>query len=117
MTCSVSTGSDLFSFAGIIDTSGKLWRDQRKTAVKILRDFGMGKNVLANKVQAEVATFLKAIASKVKEGDGCLDLERLTHLSIANNICSVLFGRRYDYDDTEFKEYLDILDEYIKVRL
>ena len=101
---------------GVIDTSGKLWRDQRKTAVKILRDLGMGKNVLASKVKAEVATYVRAIVSKVKEGDGCLDLERLTHLSVANNICSVVFGLRYEYDDDEFNEYLNILDDYIKVR-
>ncbi|XP_076452542.1 cytochrome P450 2B4-like [Babylonia areolata] len=99
---------------GVINTSGELWKDQRRTAMRILRDLGMGRNVLADKVQHEVLTFAKAILDKVKAGQDCQDLERLTHLSVANNICSVVFGKRYDYDDPEFHKQLDVLEGYVK---
>ena len=75
----------------------------------------MCKTLLADKVQEEVATYVEAIAAKVDKGDGCLDLDRLTHLSIANNICSVMLGKRFDYEDVEFNEFVDSLDGYLKV--
>ena len=43
--------------SGIIDTSGELWKDQRKTSVRILKQMGVGKNNLAENVQEEVNTF------------------------------------------------------------
>ncbi|KAL8573334.1 hypothetical protein ACOMHN_032796 [Nucella lapillus] len=99
---------------GIINTSGQLWKDQRKTSVRILKNLGMGRNVLALKVQGEVKALVKAIQDKVKDGQSCLDLERLIHLSVSNNICSVLFGKRYDYEDLQFHRQLDVLEAYLK---
>lgn len=35
---------------GVIDTSGPLWTEHRRFALKTLRDFGMGKNLMEEKV-------------------------------------------------------------------
>lgn len=35
---------------GVVQTNGENWRAQRRTAITILRDFGMGKNLMENKV-------------------------------------------------------------------
>jgi hypothetical protein len=46
-------------FPGVIFSSGHVWHEQRKVALEILREFGLGKNILAEKIQAEVLnTFL-----------------------------------------------------------
>jgi hypothetical protein len=50
--------------AGIIDTSGQLWRDQRKTSLRILRALGMGQNLLAQRVQMEVHRFCDVITKQ-----------------------------------------------------
>lgn len=40
---------------GVIFSDGENWREQRRTAVHILRDFGMGRNVM----EAQVGFFLQ----------------------------------------------------------
>ena len=44
--------SDLIC-AGIVETSGALWKENRTTVLTILKSFGMGKNVMAEKVEEE----------------------------------------------------------------
>lgn len=36
--------------AGIIFTDGQLWQDQRRFGLKFLRDFGLGKNQMQDRV-------------------------------------------------------------------
>lgn len=35
---------------GVIFSEGESWREQRRTAIHIMRDFGMGKNVMEGQV-------------------------------------------------------------------
>lgn len=37
---------------GIISTEGDLWREQRRFALHVLRDFGLGKNLMQEKVDS-----------------------------------------------------------------
>ncbi|XP_076441297.1 cytochrome P450 2U1-like isoform X2 [Babylonia areolata] len=88
---------------GIVFTSGHQWKEQRKTGLEILRAMGMGKNVLAEKIQEEITHYIQAI----KDHQGApVDLAQMTQVSISNNICSILFGKRFHYDDPEFIYYL-----------
>jgi hypothetical protein len=45
-----------FIALGVIFTSGEKWQEQRKVALEILREFGLGTNILAEKIQTEVCT-------------------------------------------------------------
>lgn len=36
---------------GVMFTEGELWKDQRRFALHVLRNFGMGKNVMQEKVR------------------------------------------------------------------
>ena len=97
---------------GVGDTSGPLWRAQRKTMVEILRQFGMGKNIMAEKVQSEVDEFVKALGSKDAQS---FDPSKLVQVSASNNICSILFGQRFDYDDDHFLKLVEAMEEMFKV--
>ncbi|XP_076440233.1 cytochrome P450 2B4-like isoform X1 [Babylonia areolata] len=97
---------------GIVSSSGPMWKEQRKTGLEILRAMGMGKNVLAEKIQEEITHYIQAI----KDHQGApVCLCRLTQISISNNICSIGFGKRFEYGDAEFNNYIQILDETFKL--
>nr|KAG5708870.1 hypothetical protein BaRGS_009279 [Batillaria attramentaria] len=92
---------------GLLSGSGPLWKATRTTSLNILRQFGMGKNLLAQKLQEEINEYLKVIASKKGQP---FDILRLTQNSVSNNICSIIFGKRFEYDDPVFQEYLQALE-------
>nr|KAG5689236.1 hypothetical protein BaRGS_014892 [Batillaria attramentaria] len=92
---------------GIAAASGAEWKTVRKASLEILRELGMGKNLLAEKIQEEVTEYIRTIASM----DGQpFDMTHLTQISVSNNICSILYGKRFDYDDQVFKEYMKAMD-------
>ncbi|BFZ06906.1 hypothetical protein BsWGS_09946 [Bradybaena similaris] len=91
---------------GVIFSSGKLWKEQRTVSLSILRSFGMGKNLLAEKIQEEVSCFMKYLADlKGKPTDIMLML----NVSTSNIICSILMGKRFEYDDKKFRELMNKL--------
>ena len=92
--------------SGVILSSGERWREQRKVALEILREFGLGKNLLAEKVQQEVEEFLKGLEN---ENGTSFNPSRLVHLSIANIICSVVFGKRFGHGDVFFLKCMQYL--------
>ncbi|KAL8599602.1 hypothetical protein ACOMHN_024500 [Nucella lapillus] len=97
---------------GIALASGPNWKEQRKTSLDILRAMGLGKNVLADKIQEEVAHYIRAI--KGHQG-APVDLARMTQVSVSNNVASILLGTRFQYTDPELMRLLDIHDRNFKL--
>lgn len=71
----------------------------------------MGRNILAEKLQEEVQECVKALAEKKGQP---LDLTRMTQVTVSNNICSIVFGKRFEYEDPFFKRYVQAVDEILK---
>lgn len=46
----LSTAFNLGGEYGIVDTSGALWQQHRRFAIQVFRDFGMGKDMMQNRV-------------------------------------------------------------------
>lgn len=93
-------------------TNGKQWREQRKVSVKILGSLGMGKRSMALSVQEEIAEFIKVVASY----DGQeFDITNLLQCSVSNNMCSLVFGKRFEYDNPLFKRNVHRLDQVLKL--
>ncbi|KAK3737803.1 hypothetical protein RRG08_063209 [Elysia crispata] len=97
---------------GLIFSNGHLWKEQRSLSIAILRSFGMGKGVLSAKINEEVSSYLEALAAL----DGKpTDVILLTRTSVSNVICSIIVGKRYDYNDPFFAAFMDSFDKQVWV--
>ena len=70
----------------------------------------MGKNLLVDKIQEEVTHYIRAIENLQGEPT---DLSKLTQMSVSNNICSIVFGQRFEYDNPDFVSYISVMDDII----
>ncbi|XP_033743127.1 cytochrome P450 2H1-like [Pecten maximus] len=92
---------------GLLASSGEHWKQTRTFSLTALREFGFGKKSLEAKVKEEVDVFLDVIGQHNGEP---FDINALVHSSVANVICSIVFGRRFDHDDKDFKWLLSNVD-------
>ncbi|XP_072048699.1 cytochrome P450 2J4-like [Amphiura filiformis] len=93
---------------GISSSSGEAWKQQRRFTLTSLRSFGVGKRSFENCI-AEEAEYLTKEMINLKHIS--FDLHYLFTSATANIICSVVFGKRYGYTDSNFKYILKLLHE------
>ena len=88
-------------FLGILDASySDEWKRQRTTAISILRTLGWGKSSIENKIIRESEAVLDELSNRKGEA---FNPAELIGTCVANIICSLLFGQRFEYGDKEFK--------------
>ena len=81
------------------------YQDFRRFAMTTFRHFGVGRQLFEQKVAAESTELRHELA---KMADKSTDLHGFLNNATANVICSVVFGRRYDYTDVEFMKLMDL---------
>ncbi|XP_075686414.1 cytochrome P450 2K4-like [Rhinoderma darwinii] len=97
---------------GIIFTNGELWKSMRRFTLSTLRDFGMGKKSLEAKIQDELISLIESF----KSHDGKpFNTHLLINSGVSNVICSIIFGKRFEYDDPTFEKLIRMLDENAKL--
>ncbi|GMS81080.1 hypothetical protein PENTCL1PPCAC_3255, partial [Pristionchus entomophagus] len=84
---------------GVINSNGNSWRENRRQSISILRDFGMGKNLMEEKVKLSISEYLRYL-SKIEDKTK-VDMRKPIQLVVANVINETLFGYRYDYDNCD----------------
>ncbi|XP_033105470.1 cytochrome P450 2C23-like [Anneissia japonica] len=87
----------------IVWENGPAWKTKRRWMLSALRHFGMGKRSLEKQINAEADIFCQE-AAKFKSQP--FDPKHFVNCAVANIICSISFGQRYDYLDPEFTELL-----------
>uniref|UniRef100_A0A8C3WVK5 Uncharacterized protein n=1 Tax=Catagonus wagneri TaxID=51154 RepID=A0A8C3WVK5_9CETA len=98
----------VFQKNGLIMSSGKVWKEQRRFALTTLRNFGLGKKSLEERIQEEAQYLIQAIG---EENGQPFDPHFKINNAVSNIICSITFGERFDYQDDQFQELLRLLDE------
>ncbi|EYC25739.1 hypothetical protein Y032_0011g1361 [Ancylostoma ceylanicum] len=82
---------------GVISSQGDNWKEQRRASLHILRDFGMGKNLMEEQVLLSAQGFLEHL-SKIKNKEE-MNLRLPIQVFVANIINRTLFGFCYEYDN------------------
>ncbi|XP_018424959.1 PREDICTED: cytochrome P450 2G1-like isoform X2 [Nanorana parkeri] len=107
----VQAFEDFFRGFGIVFSNGDRWRDLRRFSLTMLRNFGMGKKSIEERIQEE-AGFLVAEIKSLKEKS--IDPTGLLLQAVSNVICCVVFGKRFEYDNQSFRELLDLFGATFK---
>uniref|UniRef100_A0A8D0L500 Cytochrome P450 2U1 n=1 Tax=Sphenodon punctatus TaxID=8508 RepID=A0A8D0L500_SPHPU len=93
---------------------GPIWRQQRKFSHSTLRHFGLGKHSLEPKIIEELK-FVKE--EMLKHGNEPFSPFPVISNAVSNVICSMAFGRRFDYDNVEFKTMLRLMSRALEICL
>ncbi|CAM9326843.1 unnamed protein product [Bubo scandiacus] len=96
---------------GIMLATGHTWKQQRRFALRTLRNLGLGKRGLEHRVQEE-AHYLVAFFASMK-GKPLDPSFPLVH-SVSNVICAVVFGHRFSREDETFHELIRATEHLFK---
>uniref|UniRef100_A0A8C5WPF2 Cytochrome P450 n=1 Tax=Laticauda laticaudata TaxID=8630 RepID=A0A8C5WPF2_LATLA len=86
------------------------WKILRRFTLTTLRNFGMGKKSMAERMSEEAHCLVEKISSF--EGQP-FDVIPTIAAAVSNVMCAVIFGKRFSYDDKIFTETLEILKGFI----
>nr|AKO62668.1 cytochrome P450 2C49 [Sus scrofa] len=97
---------------GIIFSSGKRWKETRRFSLMTLRNFGMGKRSIEERVQEEARCLVEELR---KTNASPCDPTFLLGCAPCNVICSIIFHNRFDYTDPNFLTLLEKLNENFRI--
>ncbi|OCT68033.1 cytochrome P450 2G1 [Xenopus laevis] len=93
---------------GISFSNGERWRQMRHFTLKTLRNYGMGKKSIEQKIQEEAHFLAEEFR---KSGEIPIDLSKHLMDAVSNILCSIMFGNRFEYNNESFTVLLAKVDE------
>ncbi|XP_063771193.1 cytochrome P450 2K4-like [Pseudophryne corroboree] len=97
---------------GLTLSNGENWKVMRRFTITTLRDFGMGKSTIEDKIAEESVHLTDHIASfKGKQFDDLMIL----NAAVANIIVAIILGHRMSYEDPQFQRLLSLINENVRL--
>ncbi|KAL8173127.1 UNVERIFIED_CONTAM: hypothetical protein K2H54_040389 [Gekko kuhli] len=97
---------------GIILSNGENWKVMRRFAITTLRDYGMGKKTIEDKIVEECQCLIQKFESF--EGKP-FETTTIMNAAVANIIVSILLGKRYEYEDPTYIRLLNLFSEMSQI--
>ncbi|XP_077869724.1 cytochrome P450 2U1-like [Saccoglossus kowalevskii] len=93
-----------------INTPWVKWKHTHKFISKTFREFGLGKQIMAERVRTEGDILVEYIDSR---SNTPINLKHVFANAVSNITCSMLFGKRFDYEDPDFKLLLQMSNQNV----
>lgn len=97
---------------GVVMSNGYLWKQQRKFALFTLKYFGVGKKSLETAILDEFTHLSNYIEA---HNGNPFNPHLPTNYAVANIICSLVFGHRFEYTDERFQAFMMMFDKTIEL--
>uniref|UniRef100_A0A670JQ47 Cytochrome P450 2C25-like n=1 Tax=Podarcis muralis TaxID=64176 RepID=A0A670JQ47_PODMU len=97
---------------GIIMSNGERWLQLRRFSLTTMRNFGMGKKNIEERIQEEAEYLMKEL--RAKNGQP-FNPAVLFSCATGNVVSHILLGERFDYNDPEYRRILSLLVESFRL--
>ena len=91
-----------------MNRDGELWKEHRKFALTTLRQFGLGKSILEERIHGEIKLLLKEF--EANEGKA-FNPAQLIYVSVSNVLNAISFGAHFEHGDVRYGEMLHKIEE------
>ncbi|XP_044145181.1 cytochrome P450 2K6-like [Bufo gargarizans] len=97
---------------GVIFSNGENWKIMRRFTLSTLRDYGMGKKSLENKIIEEC----ESLINKFRSFEGKpFNNHTIINAAVANIIVSILMDQRFDYDNPTLLKLMRLINENVRI--
>ncbi|XP_063173324.1 cytochrome P450 2K1-like isoform X1 [Candoia aspera] len=103
---------DLSKGFGIVFARGENWKVMRRFTLATLRDYGMGRRTIEDKIIEECGVLAKTIETYAGKP---FEITTIMTAAVSNIIVSILLGKRYDYEDATFLRLLKLMRENVRL--
>ncbi|XP_072484670.1 cytochrome P450 2C23-like [Notamacropus eugenii] len=103
---------DLARGQGVVFSHGERWKQIRRFSLMTLRNFGMGKRSIEERVQEEAQCLVEELR---KTKGQPTDPTFILGCAPCNVICSILFRDRFKYNDEKFLYLMNLLNENFRL--
>ncbi|XP_021042358.1 cytochrome P450 2F3-like [Mus pahari] len=93
---------------GIAFSNGSRWRTLRNFSLGVLRELGVGTSTIEDRILEEVACVLEEFQATM---GAPFDPQQLLDSAVSNVICTMVFGKHYNYGDPEFLRLLNLFSD------
>ncbi|XP_060128275.1 cytochrome P450 2K6-like isoform X1 [Zootoca vivipara] len=97
---------------GVILSNGENWKVMRRFALSTLRDYGMGKRTIEDRIVEECSVLIKKFESY--EGNP-FETTTIMNAAVANIIVAILLDKRFDYEDPTYIRLLKLINENVQL--
>ncbi|XP_066451891.1 cytochrome P450 2K4-like [Eleutherodactylus coqui] len=97
---------------GVIFSNGENWKVMRRFTLSTLRDYGMGKRAIEDKIIEESENLIQKIKSyEGKPFDNATNI----NAAVTNIIVSILLSKRFDYEDPTILQLMGLFNQNVKL--
>ncbi|NP_001083248.1 uncharacterized protein LOC398825 [Xenopus laevis] len=103
---------DISKEYGVLFSHGENWKVMRRFTLSTLRDFGMGRSSIEDRINEECDFLVEKFKSyKGKPFENTM----IINAAVANIIVSIVLGHRFDYQDPIFLRLMSLINENIRL--